>query len=144
MCLKAEKVFATAVHDELPQIASNIGQQLSVRANQIEFDIAELHDVSAGGKYTLQAQGALPYVEEVNSNKLSNKALSYSSNALDVDVDGVEASNVRLAIDKLKVRTALSTDCSGSQKSATSKGLTNCASLASAAAKAAESGDANK
>jgi hypothetical protein len=44
MCLKAEKVFATAVHDELPQIASNIGQQLSVRANQIEFDIAELRN----------------------------------------------------------------------------------------------------
>ena len=118
-----------------------IGAQKSL---DVEFDIAELHDVSAGGKYTLQAQGALPYVEEVNSNKLSNKALSYSSNALDVDVDGVEASNVRLAIDKLKVRTALSTDCSGSQKSATSKVLTNCASLASAAAKAAESGDANK
>jgi len=50
MCLKAEKVFAMAVHDELPQIASNIGQQLSVRADQIEFDrgVAKLAVEKAG------------------------------------------------------------------------------------------------
>ena len=117
-----------------------------VRSNQsvqVEFDVAELHDISDGGTYTFRAQGAFPYALN-NATDLEDDAIPYRSNAVTVDVDGVEAARVGLAVDKLKARTALATDCTGEERAATLKGLENCAKIANTAADAAESGSAAK
>jgi hypothetical protein len=89
MCLKAEKVFAMAVHDELPQIASNIGQQLSVRADQIEFDIAELRN------------SLLKKLAELHSARTaSERATSYDP-VVDGDVRWPTATSVTTALARL-------------------------------------------
>ena len=109
----------------------------------IEFDAATNHDLSAGGAFSLLAHGAIPFAP-AGSNVLSGSAIPFTSNSLDLDVDGAEAGLVERAIKVLDKRTVVSTDCTGTRRTSTLNALTDCVSLANAAATAATSGSAAK
>ncbi|KAJ5223229.1 hypothetical protein N7468_007771 [Penicillium chermesinum] len=104
-----------------------------------EFDIAETTDLSLGGAVTLRSDGLVPVVSE----GVVTGYLPYSSNDLEIDVDGSKASRVPKALKLLERRTEES--CSNpSRKSALETALTNTVKLASAAATAARSGSSSK
>ncbi|CEJ57942.1 Putative Penicillolysin [Penicillium brasilianum] len=104
-----------------------------------EFDIAATSDLSQGGLVVLRSSGLVPLV---NEGAVSGY-LPYRSNDLKIDVDAVKAARVNKAVKPLNRRTQES--CSNaSRKSALEKALRNAASLATAAAKAAQSGSASK
>ena len=54
---------------------------------------ASVHDLTAGGKFSYVAQGAIPYAL-ANSTELSGLAVPYKSNVLEVEVDGAAAALV--------------------------------------------------
>ncbi|KAJ5900432.1 uncharacterized protein N7473_004502 [Penicillium subrubescens] len=104
-----------------------------------EFDIAATSDLSHGGPVVLRSSGLVPLV---NEGAVSGY-LPYHSNDLKIEVDAVKASRVNKAVKPLNRRTQES--CSNSsRKSALERALRNAASLATAAAKAAQSGSASK
>ncbi|KAI9038261.1 neutral protease II [Aspergillus affinis] len=104
-----------------------------------EFDIASTADLAKGGTITLNSKGFVPIVK----NGKVTGYIPYTSNQLDVDVDGPKASQIKKTIAQNLRRTSLES-CSGSQKSALEKALSNAADLATQAADAAESGDDDK
>lgn len=104
-----------------------------------EFDIASTTNLAQGGTVSVQAQGMVPLV----SDGAVSGYMPFSSNKLSIDVDGAEASKVKLAISHLDRRTQL-TGCSGSKQSALTQALQNAVSLANKAAEAASSGSASK
>jgi len=97
----------------------------------VDFDIAELHDLSSGGDFTIVAQGLIPYAKD-NSNEIS-ETISFSSNILNINVDGTQAARVRAEIDRA-MRTTVNTTCTGTDLTVANSALENCAKLASAAA----------
>lgn len=112
----------------------------------IEMDIeaAELYDFTASDSYSITAIGSIPYAE-LNSTELTGAALSFSSNTLTMDVDSAKAATVVKAVDKFtSKRTDIQSDCTGSKLSALKTALSNCQTLANAAATAATSGSASK
>ncbi|KAL2220889.1 neutral protease II [Thermoascus aurantiacus ATCC 26904] len=94
------------------------------------FDIASTYDLTSGGPVTIRTEGVVPYAT-ANSTDIAGY-ISYSSNVLTID-----------AITPLDRRTRISS-CSGSRQSALTTALRNAASLANAAADAAQSGSASK
>jgi deuterolysin len=110
---------------------------------EITVDMAEVHDLSVGGTFKVSSYGAIPYAPH-GSTTLTGKALSYLSNELEVKVDGAAAAKVPRAITPLDKRTAVQSDCTGSQRESTLSALSNCQKLATAAAGAASSGSASK
>ncbi|RDW82699.1 neutral protease 2 [Coleophoma cylindrospora] len=104
------------------------------------IDAAAVHNLSTTGSYTFVAEGALPYAA-ANSTELSGDALYFKSNIVTMDVDGAAAAAVPNTISK---RAAVQSDCSTSQRTATLRALTNCASLARTASSAALSGSSTK
>ncbi|KAF2719004.1 neutral protease 2-like protein [Polychaeton citri CBS 116435] len=111
---------------------------------EFDIDLAELYDVSQTGTYNVLASGAIPFAK-TSSTDLSGK-LSYSSNVLSIDVDGVEASKVSKLVTSKSVskRSKYQGDCSSDRQSAIFTALDNCASLANSASSAALSGDASR
>ncbi|KAM0421088.1 hypothetical protein ACHAPT_011159 [Fusarium lateritium] len=107
---------------------------------EINFDIAEFHDLSAGGKFDVLASGALSYAEE-HSTKLIGSVPFYS-NRIKADVDGPQAFSVRTAFHQK--RTMVQSDCSGDKLAITQNALSRCASMASKAQQAAASGSGDK
>ena len=107
---------------------------------EITFDVAEVHDLSAGGKFDIATIGALSFAEDAGTQLIGS--VSYESNTLEVNVDGEEASNRR--VDFHGKRTTVQSDCTGSKLTITQRALSNCASLASSAQRAASSGPAAK
>ncbi|KAH6683005.1 putative neutral protease 2 like protein [Halenospora varia] len=108
------------------------------------INAAAVHDFKTG-TYSVSAEGAMPFAIG-SSTELSGSAVSFKSNTLTLAVDEAAAAAVPNAIPKMSVteRTVLQSGCSTSQRAATTKGLSNCASLANAAATAATSGSATK
>lgn len=102
------------------------------------FDIAEMHDLGNGGSFDIKATGAVSYAE-ADSTSIAG-IVSYTSNLVTTSIDGEEAAKVRRAF--LGKRTVVQSDCTGSQRTATLNALSNCRSLASAAASAANSNTA--
>ncbi|KAL2001704.1 hypothetical protein VTN02DRAFT_1372 [Thermoascus thermophilus] len=105
------------------------------------FDIASIYDLISGGPVTIRSEGAVPYAT-ANGTDIAGY-IPYSSNELTIDVDGAIAATVSKAFAPLKRRTSIRS-CSGSKLIALATALKNAASLASAAADAAESGSASK
>lgn len=102
---------------------------------EFSVDIAADHSLDAGGVYSVFAQGAIPYAA-ANTTTLVGAA-QVESDTLDMEVDGVEASKVlKSIVDK---RSAVQSDCTGSQRTATVNALANCATLARTAASNAQS-----
>ncbi|KAI1039448.1 hypothetical protein LB505_002667 [Fusarium chuoi] len=107
---------------------------------EVEFDIAEFHDLSAGGKFSVLSSGALSFAQE-NSTELIGSVPFYS-NRLDAEVDGPQAFSVRTAFHQKRAQ--VQSDCSGSKLQVTQAALSNCARQASAAQEAASNGPAAK
>ncbi|KPM39605.1 Neutral protease 2 [Neonectria ditissima] len=107
---------------------------------EVDFDIAELHDLSAGGKFGILSSGALSFAEE-NSTTLIG-SVPFHSNRLEADVDGVQAFAVKSAF--RKKRSIVQGDCTDSKLTATYAALGRCAGLAQAAQQAAQSGPDDK
>lgn len=103
---------------------------------EASFDIAELHDLKAGGAFDVVAAGALS-VAAADSTQISS-TVSYSSNTVSATIDGAVAEAVR----RSWKRAAVQSDCTGTKKTATVNALANCRTLALAAASAAGSNTA--
>lgn len=99
-----------------------------------------MYDLSPGGAFDISTDGVLSFAEP-DSNQLVG-SVSYSSNSIQAAVDGAEASHARLAFHHK--RTRVQSDCTGRKLQITQQALRNCASLASAAQRAAASGPASK
>lgn len=106
---------------------------------EVSFNLAESHNLSSGGKFSVSSSGVLEYAEGDNHELVGS--VPYTSNAMEAEVDGAEATAVR---NRIQSRTHVQSDCTGSRLSATRKALDNCVSLANAAAEAARSGPASK
>lgn len=104
----------------------------------MSFDIAEMHDLGAGGAYELVSAGTLSYAN-ADSTELSG-VVPFSSNTVSVSVNGTAASKVRRTF--LERRSIVQSDCTGSKKTATVNALSSCRSLALAASSAASSNTA--
>lgn len=110
---------------------------------EVTFHLAETHDLSAGGKYSVSSNGVLSYANEAD-NTLAG-SIAYASNSIEAEVDGAVAQAVHSAIQaRYEKRTHVQTDCTGSRKTGTIDALKNCVSLSNAAAQAALSGPAAK
>lgn len=87
---------------------------------EAEWDPALVHDLSAGGQFDFVASGSF-LTADIDSTELTG-AVAYSSNTLASQVDGSAAAQVRRDFhDKVK-RTAVQSDCTGSQLSAVNSG----------------------
>ncbi|CAG9989014.1 unnamed protein product [Clonostachys byssicola] len=103
---------------------------------EVTFDVAQIRDLSRGGKFDISATGSIPFANE-GSNTLAG-AVSYASNRIQADVDGQKASLSRLVLDQK--RTVVKPDCTGSNYTIVRAALRNCANLAQAATQAATFG----
>ncbi|XWW94835.1 hypothetical protein V2A60_002783 [Cordyceps javanica] len=110
---------------------------------EVTFHLAETHDLSAGGKFSVSSTGVLSYASEAD-NKLIG-SVAYASNAIEAEIDGAVAQAVHSAIQaRYEKRTQVQSDCTGSRKTGTINALSSCASLSKKAAEAARSGPAAK
>jgi deuterolysin len=103
---------------------------------EASFDVASAHDLGAGGAFDIVSKGTLN-VAKADSTELTG-VVSYSSNTITASVDGTAAAKVRRNFK----RAAVQSDCTGTRRTQTTTALSNCRSLASAAATAARSNTA--
>lgn len=125
------------LEDSLPDDAFQpipAGESVSVT-----FDLAELYDLSTGGPFNVTTDGALSYAE-VDSNELTGSA-PYLSNILQATIDGHLAASVRIGFLGKRVHNQ---DCTGDRLKITKEALSNCESMARAAASVASTGSASK
>ncbi|KAI5464868.1 Deuterolysin metalloprotease family-domain-containing protein [Mariannaea sp. PMI_226] len=121
-------------------LTDNCFQQIPAgKSIEFDFDVAETHDLSAGGQYSVQASGVLSFAEE-NSTTLIG-SIPFKSNLLEADIDGAQAYKVRKASQK---RSAVQGDCTGDRLVAVVNALSRSTSLATAAQQAAQSGPDSK
>lgn len=106
----------------------------------MSFDVAEVHDLAAGGSFDILSEGAFPYAE-ADSLDIAGAA-AYITNKITATVDGTQAAEARERF--LAKRSIVQSDCSGSRLTATRTALSNCRTLALAAQSAAASGSASK
>jgi deuterolysin len=106
------------------------------------WDVAPTHDLGAGGEFQIHSAGQLLYAE-ANSTSISG-AISYISNTVTANIDGIAATKSRRAFDDLYKRQIIATDCKGEKLAAVKTSLAACASLAAVAEKAAREGPDNK
>ncbi|KAF2644800.1 metallo proteinase [Massarina eburnea CBS 473.64] len=95
------------------------------------WDIAEVHDLAAGGAFDVVAAGTLN-TAAIDSTEITG-VVSYSSNIVSTKVDGEAAAAVRRGWK----RSAVQSDCTSSKKTSSVNALANCATLARAASTAA-------
>ncbi|KAI1082412.1 neutral protease [Whalleya microplaca] len=126
------RVMTTGIVDEAFQ---NIAAGETVEVN---FDAAELHDLTAGGDFDFVANGVLSYAQ-ANTTEIAG-VVPYSSNTITAKVDAVQAKEARSAF--IKKRTDVQSDCTGTNLSRTTTAISNCRSLAAAASSAARSNTA--
>lgn len=106
--------------------------------------MAAVHDLSSGGSFKVSTSGAIPFALANSTELVTETALTYASNELDITVDGTEAAKVPRAYPLLK-RTNLQTQtCNANQRQALTTSFRSCSQVSSAAASAAQSGDAAK
>jgi deuterolysin len=103
------------------------------------FDIAEAHDVSAGGSFDVLSEGAISYAEADSTDLVG--AVTFKSNVISTKIDGPEAAATRRSyLSKVK-RTAVQSDCTGDKSESLLKALAICHTRAAAAAAAAQTND---
>lgn len=107
---------------------------------EAQWDVAEVHDLSAGGDFDIATTGSVKYAA-ANSTEIIGEA-SIESAAIKATVDGAQASSVH-ENSPLK-RTVIASDCSTSQRSTLASAVSGCLSYAQAAASAANSAPAAK
>lgn len=108
---------------------------------EVTFNVGEVHDLSAGGKFDIESAGIMQFADE-NGTKLIG-SVPYASNKINTVVDGAKAASMikSFVVDK---RTRVQSDCTGSKGTATKAALSNCVNLANAAKQVAQSGSAAK
>ncbi|KAF2501963.1 neutral protease 2-like protein [Lophium mytilinum] len=114
--------------DSFTTLAAGETKELTVEA-------ASLHTLTTSGVYDVFAAGAISYAEP-GSTALAG-SIAYSSNKLSLNVDGAKAAKVAK---KLRKRTYVASDCTGSKLSTLKTALADCKKLANAAATAASAG----
>lgn len=87
---------------------------------ETEWDPAQVHDLSAGGSFDFVAAGSF-LTAAIDSTDLSG-AVSYSSNTLVSQVEGTAAAEVRREFHENAKRTAVQSDCTGTQRTSTTSG----------------------
>jgi deuterolysin len=110
---------------------------------EVEIELAELYDLSESSTYVISTAGGFLYAEE-GSTELTGEILAYSAEAISLEIDAEKTASIATAVSKLGKRTAVQSDCTGTRGTAVRTALSNCRSLASAAANAAASGSATK
>jgi deuterolysin len=108
---------------------------------QFTVNVAETHDLSAGGTYQLQSSGQIPYTDDFATNLDSGKSLAFKSNKLKLKINGKAAAKAKKDYSKMKL--AKRDDCGGNRGSLESA-LAMCSWMAANAANAAFNGDAGK
>lgn len=108
---------------------------------EVEIELAELYELSETGTYTVSTAGSFLYAD-ANSTELTGDSLSYSGEAITVDVDSEKAATIETAVHKITKRTIVQSDCTGTRGTAIRNALSSCRSLASNAATQAASGNA--
>lgn len=107
-----------------------------------EFDLAETHDLSAGGLVDVVASSAVSYASSVNSMEIEG-IVPINSNVVSTTVNSAKATVARNSfLTKTFKRTTVQSDCSSTQKDALVKALAVCQTRAVAAAAAAQSNSA--
>ncbi|KAJ9133257.1 Neutral protease 2 [Pleurostoma richardsiae] len=109
---------------------------------EVEWDVAEVHDLSSGGDFDLALKSAVSYAEE-GSTEIAG-VIPISSNTLTATVDGAAAAQVRRDFHEKAKRQIVQSDCTGTRRTATVNAISACRSLALAASSAAASGSASK
>lgn len=109
---------------------------------ETEWEPAQVHDFSAGGSFDIVAVGSF-LTAALDSTELSG-ALTYNSNTLTTQVDGAAADKVRREFHENAKRTAVQSDCTGTERTSTINAESACRSLAAQASTAAASGAAAK
>ncbi len=107
---------------------------------EISIDVAQAHDLSTGGKFSVNAAGSLSVVGQ---DGIAG-AVAYQSNTVEVSVDGGHAAAARHAFAQTMKRSTVQSDCQGQKLQVTRAALSNCQKLATAAGRAASSGSADK
>ncbi|RYO85049.1 hypothetical protein DL764_009234 [Monosporascus ibericus] len=117
---------------------------------EVQWDAAEVHDLSAGGAFDFATAGALAYTYAVDGNDSKTAEIAgaaiYQSNVVTAhQVDGAAAASVGHAFHaKTKKRTTVQADCDGAQRSVLKDTLGYCRAYAKGGAAAASSGDTGK
>jgi deuterolysin len=90
---------------------------------EVQWDVAQLHDLSAGGEFNITAEGSLRYAE-VGGNRIAGQAI-YRPNVISSHIDGVQASKVHKAFHEAgkAKRIVVQSGCSSSQKSTVNAAL---------------------
>ncbi|KAI0178115.1 Deuterolysin metalloprotease family-domain-containing protein [Pestalotiopsis sp. NC0098] len=107
---------------------------------EVQWDAAQLHDLSTGGDFKITAAGTLRYAE-ADSNKIAGQVL-YNSNVVQATVDGVQAAKVHTAFrqaTKAK-RVDIQSDCSSTKQSTVDAAITVAKKYATNASAAATAG----
>lgn len=107
---------------------------------EAQWDVAEMHDLSAGGDFDIATTGSLKFAA-ANSTEIIGEA-SIESAAIKATVDGAQASSVH-ENSSLR-RTVIASTCSTSQRSTLTSALSGCVQYAQGAATAANSAPAAK
>lgn len=107
---------------------------------EVQWDPAEVHDLSTGGEFNVSSVGSLRYAKE-GSNDIAGQIV-YDSGVLTAKVDGVKAAEVHAAFHQSMAakRANVQNDCTGSKKTTVVKGLAEGQKLAAAAQTAAKAG----
>ncbi|TEA13429.1 Neutral protease 2-like protein [Colletotrichum sidae] len=106
----------------------------------VQWDTAQVHDLSTGGDYNISSTGSLRYADE-GSNKIVGQVV-FDSGVLHANVDGRQAATVHAAFhESLNAkRVTVQGDCTGSKKTAVANALGKAKSYAAAAQTAATAG----
>ncbi|KAH7324206.1 Deuterolysin metalloprotease family-domain-containing protein [Stachybotrys elegans] len=107
---------------------------------EVTFDVAEVYDLSKGGKFDIESFGAFSFAEADSTTLVGS--VPFHSNKLEAEVDGAEAAATRVAFHQK--RTIVQSDCTGTRLTAIRTAISNCASLARSAQQVAASGSADK
>lgn len=143
--LDFEGMYVTVLPSKLQESSfEDIDASSSIEAF---FDIAELYDVSKGGQFSLQSEGVLSFGAPGGRSLIGS--ISYTSNLLNVNVNGTEATEAR-ALSPLHQKRALvdkrivvQSDCSGDRHQTILTGLFMCTIYADAAFNKTVAPDAN-
>ncbi|KAF2434079.1 hypothetical protein EJ08DRAFT_705093 [Tothia fuscella] len=109
---------------------------------QFTVNIAQTHDLSAGGSFTLHSTGLIPYAEFPSTDLSAGKSLVYKSNKLKVKIDAKAAAKAKPDYNKM-LQKVKRDDCGGN-RGIIETSLAMCSWIAANAAKAAFNGDAGK
>lgn len=110
---------------------------------EVQWDVAEDHDLTNGGEFDISSSGVFSYTGADSEDLTLSGTTTYTSNVLHASIDGEEAAKVRRSFhDEIEKRAVVQSDCTGTRRTAITTALSNCRALAAAAASAASSGGA--